>query len=116
MVSGSAHIGAAVAVMVLIASALWAELRFSRHAKLPAHFNFAGRATRFAPRSFVIWLTPAIFVALIGLLVWSVRVFPPEYINGDPETAVIVSSVVVVAAQFFILWLITRWARNEGRS
>ncbi len=114
MVSGGALIGAAAAVVVLFASALWAEVRFSGYGKLPAHFGFTGRPTRFAPRSFVIWLTPAIFVAIIGLLVGLVHGLPPERINGDPHTAIIASSAIIVGAQFFILWLIVRWARGQG--
>jgi len=114
MLPGSALYIVGAALLSLLASSIWAELRFARHARLPAHFDVSGRVTRFAPRRVVIWLTPAIFAAVLALIIGLGQTLPPEWINGDPANAVIVSSLVICGAQGFVLWLIHRWAHGAG--
>ncbi len=113
MVSGGALICAATAIIMLVLSGLWAEYRFRRFDRLPAHFDWTGRPTRYATRSFVIWLTPAIFAALIITIVFAINFVPKQYVSGDPSIAVMLASAIIVLAHGFVLWMINRWA--DGR-
>ena len=114
MVSGDALLFAVSCAALLFLSAIWAEFRFRRFQKPPADFDISGKATRFASRSFVLWLTPAIFIGLISLIIWLVERLPPDQVNGDPDTTVMLSSGIIVAAQVFILSLLERWARAHS--
>ncbi|GMN03323.1 DUF1648 domain-containing protein [Erythrobacter sp. MTPC3] len=113
MVSGGALLVAAAASLLLILSGLWAEKRFASFDRLPAHFNGAGKPTRFASRRLMIWLTPVIFIALITLVISLLATLPENQINGDPDDAVVLMSTIIIGAQAFILWLTTRWARGQ---
>lgn len=109
---GPAEWSAGAAILALIASSIWAHYRFADFERLPRHFGPNLKPTAYGPRGLMIWVTPAIFVALLVLLLVLPRVVPPEYINGDPQMGAIIASAVLVAAQGFILWLLTRWANG----
>ncbi|MEL6530323.1 MAG: DUF1648 domain-containing protein [Pseudomonadota bacterium] len=113
MAMSAALVVAAVAICLLVLSGLWAERRFRRFDQLPAHFDFAGRATRMASRSFVVWLAPSIFIAILGLTVFLAYAMPADQLNGDPGEAIVYSSVIILGAQIFVLWLIDRWSRRQ---
>lgn len=106
--------GPIVATSFLIGSALWARARYRTFERLPVHFNWSGQATQLAPRDYVLGIITAVFFASLVLVVVSVVVIPQAQLTGDPGMAVIVSSVAVIAAQAFVLWLIDRWAKNNA--
>ena len=114
MVSGGAIWFAAIASMILIASALWAEWRFAAYDRLPRQFGFTLKPTSYGPRWLIIWLTPVLLIAVLGLLVFLPGIVPPEMINGDPDDGVKIASVALVGAQAFILWLLVRWANGQS--
>lgn len=68
MTLGGALLVAICAFAAMIGSAAYAGRRFSRFAQVPAHFNFVGRATRLAPRRFVIWSTTGILAGVIAMI------------------------------------------------
>ncbi|MGB7419837.1 MAG: hypothetical protein WA918_11715 [Erythrobacter sp.] len=114
MLSPLALAFAGLCVAAIFLSALWAERRFDRFAKLPARFDMQFRATRLAPARLVIWSTPAIAMGVIGLIIFLVTMTPSEQINGDPDVTLALSAALVLGAQFFVLWLLVRWARAHG--
>ncbi|MEO1048854.1 MAG: hypothetical protein AAFW59_11065 [Pseudomonadota bacterium] len=114
MDAGTAALFAGGACLILIGSAIWAHYRFADFDRLPRHFGPNLEPTAYGPRWLIIWLSPAIFLAVLGLIFVLPSVLPPEHINGDPSVGVIVASVVVVGAQAFVLWLLTRWARQQS--
>ena len=112
MISAGALVFAGLTFGFLVASAIWGSKRFRHYREVPAHFDIRGRATRTAPREYVIWSITAVFAALILGIVALVSIFPREAIQGDPNSAIVIASSAVFAAQLFILWLIERWARG----
>ncbi len=104
---------ALAAFAFLIASSLWAQRRFARFAKLPMQYNIRMKPTWYAPRWLAIWLTTGVFAAVIALNLGLATMVDPRFRNGDPETGIVLTSVLIVLVQIFILWLHSRWARNE---
>ncbi|MFA9201719.1 MAG: hypothetical protein ACEQR8_11170 [Cypionkella sp.] len=101
-------------VALLLWSGSFASRRFGRFAELPAHFDWAGRATRMAPRRTMAWILPVVFaITLLGIAVL-VSALPREMQNGDPVAAVLVGGIASFAAQCLVLWLTERWARTQG--
>ncbi|MGB3469980.1 MAG: hypothetical protein WBA51_04070 [Erythrobacter sp.] len=101
--------------MALIASAFWAERRFAAFARLPAQFGITGKPSWFAPRSFVLWITPVIFACVIAMLIFSVSGAADVEVKGSPSAAMIWTSAITVAVQGLILWLISSWADGRRR-
>ncbi|MDC0886561.1 DUF1648 domain-containing protein [Altererythrobacter sp.] len=102
------------AILFLCGSAIWTDQRYSRFDQIPAHYDFRGRATRFAPRTFMAWLVPALLsFILLGFPLLAIFI-PAEMQNGDPTTGLIVMSLIFVGTQFFVLWLLGRWARTQA--
>ncbi|EAQ29163.1 hypothetical protein NAP1_00285 [Erythrobacter sp. NAP1] len=114
MVSGGPLLLAAVTCLFLIASAFWAERRFAGYDRLPRQFGFTLKPTSYGPRWLIIWLVPAVIIGAIALAVFTPALFPPESIRGEPGTGVVIASLVGAAAQVFILWLLVRWANEQG--
>mgnify|MGYP006267143571 CR=1 FL=1 len=113
-VSGGALTLAAAAIALLGMSGLWAERRYRRLDRLPAHFDVSGNPTRFAPRPVVIWFTPAVFTGALLTIVTLVTTLPGEQVRGDPDHAVIGASLIMLGAQAFVIRLVDRWARLPG--
>ncbi len=113
MVSGDALLVAAAACLFLIASAIWAEVRFAGYQRLPRQFGLTLKPKAYGPRWLIIWLVPALFIMTLGMIVFLPDYLPPENINGDPNTGVIFASGAIVAAQVFVLWLLVRWANSQ---
>lgn len=114
MMSGETLILAGVAIAFLVASGLWAERRFAAHAKLPLHYGPTLKPTRFGSRRTAIWFPTAIMGAVLVLNTVLTVSLDGDQINGDPDFGLLLVSFVVVAAQVFILWLHSRWARSAG--
>lgn len=113
MVSDGAYTFAVIAALLLIVSGAWAQFRFRKFARLPAHFDIHGRPTRFAGRNFTIWLTPVILITLIAVMLWLAALPGQPGINGDPDSAIYIASAMMLGAQALILWLTERWARGQ---
>lgn len=111
---GEALILAGVALVFLIASGLWAERRFAAHAKLPLHYGPTLKPTRFGSRRTAIWFPTGIMGAVLVMNIVLMVGLDGDQINGDPDFGLILVSFVVMAAQVFILWLHSRWARTAG--
>lgn len=113
MTLGVADWSVGVAIILLLGSSIWAHYRFADFEQLPRQFGPNLEPTAYGPRWLMIWLTPAIFVALLGLVLVLPRVVPPAYVNGDPKAGAVIASAGLVAAQGFILWLLVRWTRTQ---
>ncbi|MDJ0978903.1 MAG: hypothetical protein QNI87_10230 [Erythrobacter sp.] len=114
VLTGPALVSVIIAFAVLLGSSIWAHHRFAAHDRLPRHFGPSLKPTAYGPRWLVIWLPPAILVLALALIALLRAVVPPRYVEGDPSLGVIIASVATVGAQGFILWLLTRWAREQG--
>jgi hypothetical protein len=114
MVSTGALVIAVATLVFLIASALWAERRFARFVNLPMHYGFTLEPTRMGSRSAAIWLPTGILVAVVLLNALLPTILGRDHINGDPDFGLTFASLAIVAAQIFILWLHTRWARRQA--
>ena len=101
-------------VVFLLASGVWANRRFTRFEELPGHYDFRGNPTRMAPRSVMVWMLPILFSFL---LVGNAAIFalaPPEAVNGNAITGVLLIAVILTAAQALVLWLTERWASKQA--
>jgi len=114
MPDNPAFISAIAAGVIVIASAIWAEYRFRDFDKLPAHFGPTLKPTWYAPRFVMVWVVPASLIGVLGFVSWLVWTLPRDQINGDPVTGIVIGSAAIVASQGLILWLLTRWARQQG--
>ncbi len=114
MLSGSALLTAGAALLFLGLSGLWADRRFADYAKMPLHYGFGLKPTRMGSRAVAIWLPTATMALVLVLNVALVSLLGDGRITGDSDTALTIGSVVIVAAQIFILWLHTRWANQRG--
>lgn len=103
-----------LSIAALIASGFWTNWRFSGFAQLPAHYDFRGQPTRFSPRATMAWLLPAMFSALLLVLVFVFSAVPQEMRKGDPIVGVLVCCLTCLGVQALILWLHIRWARGQG--
>lgn len=113
MVAGGSTLFASAACLIILASAIWAHYRFADFDRLPRQFGLTLKPTSYGPRWVMVWLLPAILVGTLALVVVLPAFVPPERINGEPETGVLIASVVVVGAQVFTLGLLTRWANGQ---
>lgn len=113
-VSGPAVLAAGIAAAILLASAIWAHYRFSRYEKLPRQFGLTLKPQSYGPPWLIIWFMPSMLIATLALVVLLPSFVRPENINGDPSLGAIIASVVTVSAQGFVLWLVTRWANEQG--
>ena len=114
ILSSPALMASVSAVVVLLASAIWAHYRFADYHRLPRQFGLTLKPTSYGPAWLMTWFLP---LMLIGVLIFAAALptfVPPEQINGDPEIGVIIASAICVAAQGFTLWLLTRWANAQA--
>ena len=100
-------------VVILLASGVWASRRFACFDQLPGHFDIRGRVTRMAPRRTMVWMLPVLFSLVLVFLALVTQGIPPEVRNGSPVTGALIGGITLVAAQFFVLWLTDRWARQQ---
>lgn len=114
MVSAGALLIAGVALLFLGLSGLWAQRRFAGFAQLPMHYGPTLKPTRIGSRGTAIWLPTGIMASVIVLNVVLVVALGDENVNGDPDFGVTLGALIVVAAQVFVLWLHSRWARSRG--
>jgi hypothetical protein len=102
-----------VSVLLLLASGWWTDNAYRRFDQIPAHYDIRGNATRLTPRRPMAWALPAGFsIFLVGFAL-AIGFIPPEMQNGDPSAAIIASSLIMLAAQGIILWLLRRWALGQ---
>mgnify|MGYP001792937120 CR=1 FL=1 len=113
-VSGTVALIAGGAVVLLLASSIWAHYRFADYDRLPRQFGLDLKPTSYGPSWLVIWMVPVIMMAALALVLFLPSVVASRSLNGDPETGAVIASIVTVGAQAFILWLLTRWARSQA--
>lgn len=114
MLSSGALLMAGAALLFLVLSGLWAERRFASYARLPLHYGPTLRPTRMGSRGVAIWLPTGIMASVIVLNIVVVIALDSDQVNGDPDFGVTLGSLIIAAAQVFILWLHSRWARGIG--
>jgi len=119
MIEGEAITAGSVLVaiascLIILACSIWAHYRFADYDRLPRQFGLTLKPTAYGPRWMMVWMPPAILIGSLALIVALPAVVPPQHINGDPETGVLIAAPVMVAAQIFILWLLTRWANGRA--
>jgi lysylphosphatidylglycerol synthetase-like protein (DUF2156 family) len=113
MLSGFAITSAALCIVACIALAFWSEAKYRSYSRLPVHFDISLKADKFASRSFVLWMMPAVSISIVGLIIGATLLFP-QSVNGDPSVGLTFASILLVITHLFILWLIGRWARGEA--
>lgn len=98
---------------LLLLSGPWAGGRYARFERLPGHYDIAGKPTRMASRTMMVWTLPVVCTfVLLAIAIYSAAV-PPEMLNGDPVTGVVVGGIGLFAAQLLMLWLTARWASRQ---
>jgi len=105
---------ASFSIVFLLASGLWAERRFSSFARLPMQYGLNGSVNKMGQRHLAIWLPTGTFIVLQAVNIVLLTMLDPAHINGDPELGLILTSFALAAAQAFILWLHSRWARSQS--
>ncbi len=114
MLTAPAIIIVLIAVALLLASGWWTDQTYRRFDQIPAHYDIRGKATRLTSRRQMAWAIPAGFsLFLIGFAA-IVQFVPADLQNGDPTTGLITASLIMLAAQGFILWLLARWAASQN--
>lgn len=104
---------AALSIATLLWSGWWTDRRYARFDRIPGHYDFKGRATRLDPRRQMAWLLPVVFSVLIAGYGALFYLLPAELQNGDPSDGLLLVSLVLLATQALILWLLARWARSQ---
>lgn len=104
---------AVLGIALLLASGWWINAAFARFEKIPAHYDWRGRATRMERRAVMAWLLPVAFSVILIALVVLLIVLPAEMINGDPSLGLYLATVLLVGAQVSALMLLSRWARRQ---
>lgn len=113
-VSGVPALAVGGACVFLLFSAIWAHYRFADFDRLPRQFGFTLKPNSYAPRWVMVWILPAFLMATLAFVAFLPAFVSPEHINGDPELGPIIASLGVVGAQIFTLWLLNRWAKEQG--
>ena len=106
---------AALGIVLLLASGWWTDRRYRRFDRLPAHYDFSGRATRMDSRRVMAWLLPAAFSFVIAALVAFHTMLPPEMHDGDLSALLYVLPLIFLGAQGLVLWLLRGWAARQPR-
>ena len=111
-IGAGALICAGLTIALLLASGRWTDRAYRQFDVIPAHYDFRGNATRMAPRKQMAWTIPISFSILLAGFVAILWFIPTDMQNGDGSTGLVSMSVILLAAQAFILWLLARWARQ----
>ena len=113
MLSVPAIVITAVCVALLLASGWWTDKTYRYFDQIPAHYDIRGNATRLTARRPMAWALPIGFSIFLAGLAAAMSLIPPNLQNGDPSDGLIVSSFAMLAAQGFVLWLLSRWASKQ---
>ncbi|MEO0419514.1 MAG: hypothetical protein AAF249_11655 [Pseudomonadota bacterium] len=113
ILSSPALMAFSFAVVLLLASAIWAHYRFADYDRLPRQFGFSLKPNSYAPSWVMVWMLPGFLIATLAFVALLPAFVSPEHVNGEPEVGVVFASVVCVAAQGLTLWLLTRWANQQ---
>lgn len=62
----------------------------------------------------MVWGVPFGMVAILWVLLILPVLVPEQYLNGDPALGVVIASPIMMGAQVFTLFLLTRWARKQA--
>lgn len=98
----------------MLISGWWTNTAYQRFDQLPGHYDWRGRVTRMEKRVTMAWLLPGMFSVILAVLMVLLLVLPPEMINGDPSVGLYLASAVLFASQLSVLWLLSRWAKQQG--
>ena len=99
-------------VLLLCASAVWADRRYAAFEEIPRHFDIRGEADALEKRRTMVWALPAAFSLF---LLFFGGVVP---LVSEPGTSFVGPTIgiglVVCAAQVLVLALTDRWAKRHG--
>ena len=102
-----------IAVALLLASGWWTDRTYRRFDQIPAHYDIRGKATRLTSRRQMAWAIPAGFSLFLVGFAAIVHFVPADMQNGDPAMSLISASLIMLAAQGLVLWLLHRWAGQQ---
>ncbi|MXO89429.1 hypothetical protein [Pontixanthobacter aquaemixtae] len=110
----TASLAVAVAsILLLLLSGWWTNSTYARFDKLPAHYDWKGRATRMERRAVMAWLLPVMFSIILVTMIVLLIALSPDMVNGDPSVGLYLVSATLLASQASVLWMLSRWAKSR---
>ncbi len=100
-------------IATLLASGVWANLRYARFDALPGNYGITGQPTRMASRRVMVWMLPIALSVLLLVITAASVLMPLEMQKNSPWEMALLGGVAVVAAQALFFWLTERWARKQ---
>ena len=100
-------------VLILLASAWWAERRYARFDWLPSHFGFSGAANSFVPRRLMTLGLPLTLGTVLTFIAAASIFAPADLHDSSPAASVVISGAGMLFAEGLTLWLVECWVRNQ---
>lgn len=112
MLSDAALIWICTVGAVLFLSAVWGEMAFARHPKLPSPWSLDMERAKTSPRFIHTWLSPVMFAGIMAFTFYLLAGLP----HSDELAMMLDLWAFITAAAFallqtFTLWRLNSWAR-----